>query len=250
METLRQSAADPLIYIVTMLAMSVAFIYASRPRLARPLLLVATFGLYLLATPMVSERLQWSLMRDARLPSASAAADKPQVILVLTADARYDPDAAAGLTAGPVALERIQRAAVLHRSTGLPVVISGGSATAQAMKNSLESAFLVPVKWVENASRNTSESAALAGSFLRGQGIDSVFLVTHSLHMKRAAHLFRRQNLIVVSSPVSELKEPKGFGATDLLPCSCSLARSYLALHEWVGIWWYELQSFRASSDK
>ena len=168
---------------------------------------------------------------------------------MLTADARYDPDAPTGLTAGPATLERIQRAALLQRATGLPVLISGGPA-AKAMKNSFESAFLVPVKWVENASRNTSESASLASSFLRGRGISSVFLVTHSVHMKRAAELFRRQNLTVVSAPVSELKRPTSIGPRDFLPCSCSLAESYVALHEWVGIWWYKLSSSGTSSDQ
>ncbi len=173
-----------------------------RPRAARWLIGLGLFMCYLLATPLAN---QWllGLVRDDTVPVAA----KPQAIVVLGAGRGLIVDAEDHVVAAyPTAtvLERLLTAAQLQKRTGLPLLVAGGSVDGRApseaavMQASLTSDFGVPVRWVEDQSRNTAENAQFSAPMLKAAGVNTVLLVTHEEHMRRARLLFEAQGITVV----------------------------------------------------
>ncbi len=215
------------------------------------LLLVA----YLSTTPYAAGELMAPLQRydalDLRRPDPEAGA-----IVVLSAGLYFSapeywhPGAPShGVDVpGSLTLERLQYAARLARATGLPVLVSGGAAgrtenrfVADAMKQSLERDFGVPVRWVERRSVDTFSNARNSAALLRADGIGRAYLVTHAWHMPRALIAFGATGLDVVPAPTRFVSraEPRW---RDFLPSARAFLYSYYALHEWAGIAWYRLR--------
>jgi uncharacterized SAM-binding protein YcdF (DUF218 family) len=214
------------------------------PRLGKALL-VATMGLlYLLSAPFVADRMLAWLERDYpyRPPQAQAA----QAVVVLAAGKYRDAPEYAGDTLNRLALERARYAARLHRITGKPILVSGGNPggglpEALAMKEALERDFRVQVRWVETRSINTYENARLSRDILARAGIRKIYLVTHAWHLPRAAAAFRHAGFEVV--PAGTVFTTAGeTGLMDYLPQAKGLRNAYLAMHEAVGLVWYELR--------
>ncbi len=133
-----------------------------RPRLGKFMLFSALILLYLLSIPVVAEAL---LQRLETLPEHNPFDNDVQAIVVLGGGTYYHAPEYGGDTVGRYSLQRIRYAAELHRRTGKPILTTGGtpagskSSEAAQMKAVLEKEFRVPVKWTEDASRNTRENA-------------------------------------------------------------------------------------------
>lgn len=195
---------------------------------------LAPAAVLLLATPYVSGHLLLSLDRAI----APAAAGTPGAIIVLGAETRRGPD---GDEVGPLTLERLRRAAALHRATGLPVLVTSGPTIAAApplalaMRRALEDDFGIAVRWTEPTARNTTENAARAADLLRAEGVGSIYLVTHAWHMARAQHAAAAAGLAVVPVPVRRERIP-GPLLAEWLPRADQLAMSWFALREWAAL--------------
>jgi uncharacterized SAM-binding protein YcdF (DUF218 family) len=219
------------------LALIVAALACKRaPRSARITLWSAIAALYLASTPFLSSRALDALA----LPPAATASANPAAIVVLGGDVRDTAPA----VVGPLTLERLRRAAALHRSTGQPLLVTGGrvppsdAPVAELMAEALQSDFGVPVRWRETLSRNTWQNAVQSSALLRSEGIDSVYLVTQPWHLRRARYSFHAQGVDIVpvpaSPPSTRRVQPSG-----LLPSAAALHGTYYALHEALGLIWY-----------
>ena len=97
--------------------------------------------------------------------------------------------------------------ALLHRRTGLPILVTGGTLrtseppVAALMADSLVHDFQVPARWVERESRDTWENARLSAAILHEQGITSVYVVTQAWHMRRAIVAFADTGITVTAAP-------------------------------------------------
>ena len=188
--------------------------------------------LLLLATPLAAGMLLASLR-----PGAADASLTPGAIIVLGAEAARTP---AGADVGPLTLERLRAGAVLHRSTGLPILVTAGpnapgdEPLATLMARSLSADFGAPVRWVEPGARDTRDNATLSAAMLRRNGIDTAYLVTHAWHMPRSVAAFARAGFATVPAPVRQERWPDG-RASDWLPRPDHLAESWFALREWAG---------------
>jgi uncharacterized SAM-binding protein YcdF (DUF218 family) len=219
-----------------------------RPRTARWLLGTGLLLCYGVATPLVNH---W-LLGLIRVESTPLAA-KPQAIVVLGAGRGLIIDASDQvLAAYPSAavLERLLTGAQLQKQTGLPLLVTGGSVDGRApsegavMQASLVRDFGVPVRWVEQRSRNTVENAQFSAPMLKAAGVNTVLLVTHEDHMRRARMLFEAQGISVVpfyaQSPVpgdglaTSVSRPLTW--RDLWPTAGSLGSSFLFFNEVAGI--------------
>lgn len=195
--------------------------------------------LLLLATPFAAGHLRVSLESD--LPSP---AGEPRAIVVLSGEVARAAD---HVEVGPLTLERMRAAAALHRRTGLPLLVTGGALgrgdppIAALMARSFADDFGVPVRWVEAGALDTRDNADLSAALLRREGIDTVHLVTHAWHMRRALDAFARAGLEAVPAPVRRDRMPEGL-ATDWVPRPDQLYVSWLALREWAGILVYRLR--------
>lgn len=146
-------------------------------------------------------------------------------------------------------LERVVAGARLARATALPVLVTGGRpdglehSEAALMRQVLQDDLGIPVRWVEEASRDTAENASLSAALLRAEGISSVLLVTHAYHMPRARRAFEAVGLTVLPAPHGWAgSRPDGIFLRDLLPSAPALEASWLALHELSGMLWYRVR--------
>ncbi len=204
--------------------------------------------LYAVATPVVGGVLLRAIERTPPL-AADVPAGSAGAIVILSAGLRTAAPEYGGETVDGLTLERLRYGAHLHRRTGLPIAVTGGTTRlsptplAHLMKRVLEEDFRVPVAWVEDRSTNTFENARLTADLLRRAGIGRVYLVTHAFHMDRARPVFTAAGLGVIPAPTGFT----GSGPLEVglfLPSVSGLRASYLALHEVLGRLWYGLTGY------
>lgn len=185
-----------------------------------------------------------------RLPAAAGPGPAPGAIVILGGgrytEAREYGD---GDSVNRLTLERLRYGAHLHRLTGLPILVSGGTpygeltAEAELMQAVLARDFRAEVKWVEGKSANTHENARYTKMLLAEAGIRRVYLVTHASHMRRAVWSFDNQGIGAIPAPTGfttlnkEDREMLGY-----FPSSRGLHLSSSALRERLGLFWYRRQ--------
>lgn len=151
---------------------------------------------------------------------------------------------------GRFSLMRTVYAARLAKQTGLPVYASGG----RPLSIAKESEGAVMRRWLvqfgvpaerafsEDSSANTWENATDIKRLLQKKGISRVVLVTTAMHMPRARWCFEQQGLVVIAAPTDYLTQRTPYDVRSFLPDAGVLADSSLALHEYIGLVWYELR--------
>lgn len=216
------------------------------PRLAMSLILLSTTALYTLSTPWVGGLLQKSLEISTPVaPSQSLAAD---AIVVLGGGRRHDAAEYGSDTLNGLSLERLRYAAFLHRSSDLPILVTGGRpgggamSEGRIMQHILQSEYGISPQWVEDASLTTWDNARLSAVLLHRSGVRRIVLVTHAWHLRRAAPLFEAQGLSVIPAGI-QFSSTRLDSVLDVLPTPAGLRDSTFALHEWLGILWYKLRS-------
>lgn len=169
------------------------------------------------------ERLQWA--QAIVVMGGGLRRDQPE----------YGTDVPSGLT-----MDRIRYGAYLARDSKLPILVTGGRvwgkgrSEADVMREVLERDFHMPVRWLEDQSRNTRENALYSARMLKRDGIMRVIVVTHAVDSRRAGREFRAEGLdvAVASTQIST-------GTTDTwlqhLPNSQALQNSTLAIYELIG---------------
>ncbi|MEW5890127.1 MAG: YdcF family protein [Pseudomonadota bacterium] len=209
-----------------------------QPRLGRLLAGSGLLSLYLLSIPAVTDPLLATL--QIAPPVKYAQLRDAQAIVVL-GGGRYREAPEYGIdTVNRLTLERLRYGARLARTSGLPLLVSGGAPfggrpEAEAMAEALAQDFGVPVRWVENASRDTRENARFSAALLRREGIARVILVSHAWHMRRALAEFSAAGLQTVPAPTGFVHTTPP-GVFDLLPGKPGMSHGYYAVHEWLGI--------------
>jgi uncharacterized SAM-binding protein YcdF (DUF218 family) len=203
-------------------------------------------ALYALGTPLCSK----SLLRTLEDPYTDPVKDRGAGAIVVLGGGSYaNAPEYGGDTVSKETLERLRYAALLHRRTGKPIMVSGGNpmrihtSEGEQMRAALHD-FGVATKWVEGSSNNTLESARMAQRTLNQEGIDSVYIVTHAWHMPRAKMAFQHAGFRVVQAPLGYSTMP-AFAMLSLVPNGGGMRDSYMFFHEIVGIAWYRLKFAR-----
>jgi uncharacterized SAM-binding protein YcdF (DUF218 family) len=219
------------------------------PRLATSLILLATAALYALSTPWVGGMLLKSL--EISPPVRSVDLQTADAIVVLAGGSYHDAAEYGGDTLNSISLERLRYAVRLHRASGLPLLVTGGTprggtlAEGRLLQQVLRAEYGIAPRWVEDAARTTWDNARLSAPLLKRDGVRRVALVSHAWHLRRAAPLFEAQGLSVIPAGI-RFSSILIDSALDLLPTPAGLRDSSFALHEWLGILWYKLRSFVA----
>jgi uncharacterized SAM-binding protein YcdF (DUF218 family) len=217
------------------------------PRLGRFVMAFSLIGLMLFSLPVVSRPLIASLELGL---SHAPPEHPPAAIVILSADAGYGTSEGLekGTGIGALTLERMRAGALLQRQTGLPVLVTGGELEWKAepiatlMANALDHEFGIPVRWIEPKSEDTWQNAEFSAPLLRAAGIDSVYLVSHAWHLRRAAIAFAHFGIATTPAPLRYDRFPR-FGFDDFMPHASSFLHSYYAMHEWIGCVYYALRS-------
>lgn len=183
------------------------------------------------------------LMRSLEHEGLSVPSDKPAHVdaIVVLGGGTGAPEWFDGgdVDAAALSSSRVATGARLWRQHHVPVILSGGPAQhatseARIMATAMEQlgvpdTFLI----LEERSRNTRENARFVARLARERGVQAVFLVTSSMHMPRAALLFRRQGLEV--DPIA-VNESSRYRHETWLPTRSASRRSGRALKEWAGL--------------
>lgn len=204
-------------------------------KLLRPLLLT-------LPPPLTAEQIA-ELKRDA-------GAAGPRTAIVVMGAGRRSVAPEYGLsTLTPLSMERLRYGIWLARQTGLPLAYSGGIGhgassgvtEAETAVRIAEREFLLPLRWGEARSRDTSESGLFTVPLLQESGIERIVLVTHDLHQPRALRAFERgaaragKPMALVPAPMG-LQAPYDWNWTDFVPTSTGFVETRMLLHEWLGL--------------
>lgn len=221
-------------------------LWRRRPRAARWCVGIALGLMYVLSTPMFAG-LAHGLMQPAW--ADPLARPEAQAIVVLGGGIdRYAPEFGPGETAGYLTLARCRYAAVLHRRTGRPILAAGGSVTGKTtpeshlMRAVLADELGVPVRWIEDRSRDTFGNAFESRAILAREGVDTIYLVTHAIHIPRARRVFERAGFTVIPAPTG-IADPSPTDPLMWLPTARGLFDTAYFFHEAIGYVWYMLRS-------
>ncbi|WP_418320623.1 YdcF family protein [Piscinibacter sakaiensis] len=154
-----------------------------------------------------------------RVAQAGGADRSPMAIVVLGGGReRLAPEYAAA-SLSDASLQRLRYGLWLARQTGAPVAFSGGRGWQQPTGDSeaaiaaaiAATEYQLPLRWVEDRSRDTRENARHSIELLRNDGVDTVLLVTDGWHMRRALRAFRASagsDLRIVAAPMGLSYDP------------------------------------------
>lgn len=216
------------------------------PTWSMSLILFATLALLILSTPWMGGVLLKSLeISRALAPHNLNAA---HAIVVLGGGRRIDAPEYGSDTLSSLSLERLRYAARLARTSGLPLLVTGGKpgggtlAEGEIMARVLREEFGLHARWVEHTSLTTWENARHSAPLLHQAGISKIVLVSHAWHLRRAVPLFEAQGLTVIPAG-SQFARTRINDVFDLVPTPAGLRDSTFALHEWLGILWYKLRT-------
>jgi uncharacterized SAM-binding protein YcdF (DUF218 family) len=200
------------------------------------------FGfLFAVATslPVVAERLAATL--EAPHSRSAIALERADVLVVLGAGRVRGQQEYAGDVPSALALERLRYAVRLHRSSGLPILLSGGRvhpddrrSEAELMAEVLLADFRITPLWLETQSRNTCGNARGIAEILPEAGLERALVVTHAMHMSRAMACFQTAGIAALPAPMG-FRGPRRLSpwVTDFLPNVDAVETSRFALREW-----------------
>jgi len=216
-------------------------------------LLLSTASLLILTTlslPVVTEIISGTLESYPSLTADKISQFKPQAIVVLGGGEDSGLEYQQPRTVNSRTLLRLRYAAKLSRDTGLPVLVSGGkvfsedyASEAQLMAEVLQNEFHVPVKWQEPTSRNTAENARFSRQILQTQAIDKILLVTQAYHIPRSVWSFQHAGFQVLAAPTAFFSHSPSESLLRFIPSAIALEKTFLVLHEYLGLLWYQLNA-------
>jgi uncharacterized SAM-binding protein YcdF (DUF218 family) len=244
---------------INILLILVGLLFWVRHRfLARASVWLGLLSLWALSTPIVGAYLHYDLEvpylmdvpQQQSLLMESHAPDGVQAIVVLGAGRHYQAQEYGGDTLSHNALWRLRYGAVLAKRWNLPVIVSGGNVRSGEIipEGVLGAHFLlgelgVDTVWVEGRSRNTWENAQFTHALLEEKGIRKVAVVTHAYHMRRSVYAFEQAGIAHIAMPTGFLSHQAASAWWgNWLPSVSGLQRSYLALHEYLGWFYYQIK--------
>ncbi len=195
--------------------------------------------------------LEWSVPRLEKLPEDTNA------IVVLSGGIHRPPTAHGEAVLAEDSIYRCLYAArIYHGNPERIVFLSGGRVEsnnygptlAAAMKQFISQQGVSESRIVlEEQSSSTHQNAVLTAKLLKAREIDKVILVTDAYHLPRATACFESQGVTVVPSASRFRTEGFVWSVRNCLPRAGATRDFQLALHEWLGIFWYQMRGYTRS---
>lgn len=191
-----------------LLAATGAWISRRRRRRGGALIALSLMSCWISACTGFAERLGPVILplspalSEARIDVLRREARQPVAIVVLGGGVEEWAPEYSSSNLRPISLERLRYGLWLARRTGWPTGFSGGIGWAQTDDGAAREAtvaqriatseFRQPLRWIEDASRDTRENARRTAALLQPFGISHLVLVTHDWHMPRAQRDFEQ----------------------------------------------------------
>ena len=168
-------------------------------------------------------------------------------VLVLGGGVRRFSPEYDGPSLNTITAERFNYGVWLARQLNAPLGFSGGIgwsarhlnvSEASVVERSAREEFKLPLRWAEGRSRDTRENAALSLALLKADGVKTLVLVTHDMHMPRAEQAFKLAaagQVTIVVAPVG-LQRDAMSELGDWMPSGDGLSRVRYAVYEWLAL--------------
>lgn len=143
-------------------------------------------------------------------------------------------------------LKRLLTGFVLHKQTGKPIILSGGSGINQLPDAEIMKATLlslgVDLKSIllDSGSTTTQENAKYSKSIMEKKKYKVAILVTSAYHMKRAVKAFQKEKVEILPYP-TDFKRDLRYNVYSFVPKASALNESYKALREYIANLAYDL---------
>jgi uncharacterized SAM-binding protein YcdF (DUF218 family) len=211
------------------------------------LILLQAILIYLLCIPVTTHFL-FASIEDHKPLNPEQISSGADIIVVLAGGIKALQQEYQRPDIGNMTRERLRYAAWLHKKTQLPILVTGGIkeqdfSEAQLMKQVLQNEYGVKGEiLVEQDSQNTYENSFYTQELLLEKPYRKIYLVTHAYHMRRAIMVFKQHHKHIQPAPMGFYHNSMDYLASDFFPNSLSMRLNYLALHEIVGRYWYQLR--------
>ena len=227
----------------------IRFFYAT----GKILLILGFVSMIILSLPITAQGLNLTLEREEVLTLKQLKKSNAKAIVVLGAG-RYKNSIEYSDKKDSIsknALERLRYAVFLHKKSGIPLLISGGSPSGEIIteasisQTTLKEIFHLKAKWLESKSINTWNNAKYSYEILDKHGIKNIILVSHADHLLRARMSFENFGFNVTAAPLGfKARNREGIPYTirDFLPSAKAMSLCSSAIHEYVGYLWYLLR--------
>ncbi len=214
------------------------------------LIIISILSLWLGSMPVVAYNLIEALQN--RYPALKINHSSPQIfthgaIVVLGSGVGISVEKNNELAVTETTLNRLYYGVRLHKQLHLPLVVSGGPdkgasvSEADLMLKVLHDDFQIESAIREDKSITTSDEAKFLVSILKENHIDGVYLVTNAWHMPRSVESFTRAHIRVIPAPMGYQVYDHDYTLLSFLPNIQALHTTTIALHEWIGIFWYRM---------
>ncbi len=227
--------------VFVVLFLLIAFLAKKNSRRVYIASLVGAILLYLLSIGPVKDLLLLPLEREYERPSSLDA----DAIVVLGGGV-YGSGTLMGAS-----VRRLMGGYILHRQTGLPLILSGGAPTGGKRESFYMKKLLLSIGadpgniYTDQESRDTYENALYVKRICQEIGCTRVILVTSAFHMGRSVMVFRKLGFEVVPYPV-DYRYGGNYSLYSLLPRAGSLVNSSIAIKEYIGrVYYYLIMLFR-----
>jgi len=206
-------------------------------KLVRKLAFLSALLLYLVSVEPFKDLLYYPLEAPFKRPAVGEA----QAIVVLGGGVYNNGYLKAS------SYKRLITAFLLHRETGLPLILSGGASLkaipeAKVMKKLLKSFGVDEDKvYAELKSRDTGENAKFVKEVCKRLKCRRVYLVTSAFHMRRAKRLFEREGFEVLPYP-TDFRFEGVYNLYSLFPKYSVFYDSSVALREYLALLFYALR--------
>ena len=239
---------SPAVHIPIMLIVSV-WLFKINAKKIGLMLLICTISWYWAASTSVSSTMLARSL-EKRYPPTHAEqliSYQPQVIVVL-ACYYYDDDLLPFIGRWPeCSMQRLMHAYLLHRQTGIPIVVTGGDiGKNEDITNLADKAedFLevLGVKSTNILTIGTGNNTKQEAQAIYEAGFDKITLVTTAIHMPRAVNEFEQLGIDVLASPADHLSNINTKPMFDW-PNAISLRRTERVIYEYIGLMYQKLKN-------
>ncbi len=209
---------------------------SGKRKFLRLLSLGSALTLYLISVEPVKDLLFYPLERGMKTPERLGG----DVIVVLGGGVYNSGELKA------TSYKRLMGGYRVHLLTGLPLILSGGTATGLVAEAEVMKRVLTELGVDENyiltdkRSRDTKENALQVKRICETLGCERVILVTSAFHMRRAVRMFKEAGLEVIPYPV-DFKFEGRYNLYSLFPKHSVFYDSVIAIREYLGLVFYRL---------
>lgn len=219
------------------------------PTVGKIISIVGFISLWLLSTPIVAYNMIDILQNKYAMlqPDSLDNSQPDDAIVVLGGGDSVEAEYGYKHTVSDFTLHRLKYTAYLHNKTHLPIIVSGGKsngsmdAEADLMDSLLQDNYNIKADIKEDKSLTTADESKYIASILKQKQFHGIYLVTNAWHMPRSVFIFQCLGIKVTPAPMGYYVYGPGYALISFLPNMDALYASSIAIHEFMGLFWYHL---------